>query len=97
MRPFPISALVESEPTKVQLNATASHETSLCKYGPLDVPTRVQKRSKRQVVDYGNAPSQNSRGLTVHQALRSSANEPASIVSRLFGSHLSGRAPPSNS
>lgn len=97
LRPFPVSALAESATTNIQPNATASYETSLCKYGPLDVPTRVQKRGKRQVVDYGNAPSQNSRELTVQHVLRSSAEEPAGIVSLLLGSHLSGRAPPSNS
>ena len=97
LRPFPVSALAESEATNSPLNATASYETSLCKYGPLDVPTRVQKRGKQQVVDYEGAASQNSRELTSHQILLSSAEEPAGIVSLIFGSHLSGRAPPSNS
>ena len=64
LRPFPVSALAESEATNTQLNATASYETSLYKYGPLDVPTRVQKRGKRQVVDYGNTPSHNNRELS---------------------------------
>lgn len=97
LRPFPVSALADSEATNTQLNATSSNETSLYKYGPLDVPTRVQNRGKRQLVDYGNAPSQNRRELTVNQVLFSSADEPAGIVSLSFGSHLSGRAPPSNS
>jgi hypothetical protein len=92
-----MSAPAESEATNTRLNATASYETSLCKYGPLDVPSRVQKRGKRQVVDYESAASQNSRELTVHQVLLSSAEETAGIVSFLFGSHLSGRAPPFNS
>jgi hypothetical protein len=95
--PFPVSALAESEATNTQLKATASYETSLYKDGPLDVPTRVQKRGKRHVMDYGNAPSQNSRELTGQQVLLSSADEPASSVSLSLGSHLSGRAPPSNS
>jgi hypothetical protein len=97
LRPFPVSALAESRVTNTQINATTSYETSLYKYGPLDVPTRMQKRGKRQVVDYGNAPSQNSRELTVQQVLLSSADEPAGVVSLSFESHLSGRAPPSNS
>ena len=97
LRPFPVSALAESEATNTQLNATASYEISLYKYGPLDVPTRVQKRGKRQLVDYGNAPSHNNRELPVQQVLLSSAGEPTGIVSLSFGSHLSGRAPPSNS
>ncbi len=97
LRPFPVSALAESGATNTQLNASASYENSPYKYGPLDVPTRVQKRGKRQVVVYGNAPSENSRELTVQQVLPSTADEPAGIVSLSFESHLSGRAPPSNS
>lgn len=97
LRPFPVAALAESDATNSQLNATTSCETSLYKYGPLDVPTRVQKRGKRQVVDYGNAPSQNNRALPVEQIFLSSASEPARIVTLSFGSHSSGRAPPSNS
>jgi hypothetical protein len=101
LRPFPVSALADSlagsEATNTQLNAPASNETSLCKYGPLDVPTRVQKRGKRQLVDYGNTPSHNSRELTVQQVPLSTAGEPAGIDFLSFGSHLSGRAPPSNS
>ena len=97
LRPFPVAALAGSEATNSQLNATASHETSLYKYGPLDVPTRLQKRGKRQLVDYGNAPSQNNRELPVQQVLLSNADEPAGTVSLSFKSHLSGRAPPSYS
>lgn len=96
LRPFPVSAFTESKATSTRLNA-ATYETSLYKYGPLDVPTRVQKRGKRQVVDYASSDSQTSRELTSHQILLSSAEEPAGIVSLLFGSHLSGRAPPSKS
>lgn len=96
LRPFPVFALEESEGTSTQPNATASHETSLYKYGPIDVPTRVPKPGKRQVVDYGNAPFQNSRELTVQQVLLT-ADEPDIILSLSFESHLSGRAPPSNS
>jgi hypothetical protein len=97
LRPFPVSALAESEATNTPLSATASYESSLYKHGPLDVPARLQTRGKRQVVDYGNAPSQNSCELTVQQVLISSAGKRAGIVSLSFESHLSGRAPPSNS
>ena len=96
LTPFPVSELAETEATSIQFDPTVSYETSLYKYGPLDVPTRVQKRGKRQVVDPWNAPSQNSRELTVHLVIHSSIDEPAGIVSLPYGSHLSGRAPPSN-
>src|SRR5688572_2296765 len=97
LRPFPVSALGECEATNTQLHATASYEPSLYQYGPLDVPARVQKSGKRQVVDYGNAPSQDSRELTVQQVLLSGADKPAGNVSFSFELYLSGRAPPSNS
>ena len=97
LRPFPVSALAESETTKVELNVAASYGASLYKYGPLDVPSRIQKRGKRQVVDYANPPFQNTREVTVQQVLFSSADEPAAIVSLSFRSHLPGRAPPANS
>ena len=97
LRPFPVAGLAESEATNPQFDATASYGTPLYKYGPLDVPTRVQKRGKRQIVDLGNAPSQYRRQLTIYQVLLSSTYEPVNIVSLPFGSHLSGRAPPSNS
>ena len=97
LRPFPASALAHSEARTPHLNATSSYEVSRCKYGPLDVPTRIQKRGKRQVVDFGNGPSQNSRELTVQHVLLSSAEKPDGIVSLLSGTHLSGRAPPYHS
>jgi hypothetical protein len=94
LRPFPVSALAEAEASNTQPNATASYKTSLCKYGPLDVPARVQNRGKRQVVDYGNPPSQSSRELAAHQVLLSGASEPVGVASLLFGSGPTGRAPP---
>ena len=97
LRPFPVSTLAESEATNTELNAIPSYQASLYKYGPLDVPARAQTRGKRQVMDYGNGPSQNSHEITIQQVLFSSVDEPAPIVSLSFGSPLSGRAPPSNS
>ena len=94
LRPFPVSALAQSEATNTQPNMSASFEISLSRYGPVDVPTLVQKRIKRPVVDHGNTPSQNSRELTVQRAVLSSANESAGIVSPFFESHLSGRVAP---
>jgi len=94
LTPFPLSALHADEATNAQRPATASNGTSLPKYGPLDVPTRVQQRGKRQLAEYGNPPSQSSRVLTVRQALFPETGEPVDIVSLLCGSRSSGRAPP---
>jgi hypothetical protein len=94
LRPFPVSGLAEAEATNTQLYPNTSNETSTSKYGPLDVPTRVQKRGKRQVVDYGNPPSQSSRELTAHPFLLPVTGEAVDIVSLLFGSRTPSRAPP---
>lgn len=87
-------ALAESEATNTHLNATASSETSLRKYGPLHVPTRVQKRGKRQVVDYWNLPSQSNRKLTAHRVLPPDTGQAVDIVSLLLGLRCTGRGPP---
>ena len=92
LRPFPVSSLEESDATNPQHNA--SHEASLCQYGPLDVPTPLQKRGKRrQVVDYGNPPS-HSGELTAQQILLPDTAEAVDIVFLLFTSFSPGRAPP---
>ena len=97
LTPFPVSALAEDEATNAQCHDTASSETLLRKYGPLDVPIRVQKRGKRQVADYANPPSQVSRRLTASQILLPETGEPLGIVFLLFGSRSTGRAPPFSS
>lgn len=96
LTPFPVSTLAEDEATNTHRHATTSSETSLRKYGPLDVPTRVQNRGKRQHADYGNPPSQSGRVLTVRQVLLPETGEPMGLVSLLFGSRSAGRAPPFN-
>jgi hypothetical protein len=94
LRPFPISAFAESEVTNTQLTVSASYQKSPGKYGPLDVPTRAQKRGKRQVVDYANPPSQSNREVVAHQILLPDSGEAVDIISLLFGSRFTGRSPP---
>jgi len=94
LRPFPVSALAKSEATNTQFNPTASYETSLCKYGPLGAPTQVQKRGKRQGADYVDQPSESARELAAHQVLLPDTGADVDIVSLLFGSRSTGRAPP---
>jgi hypothetical protein len=94
LTPFPVSALQNDEATNARRPSQISNETSLRKYGPLDVPTRVQKRGKRQVADYGNPPSHSSRVLIVRQVLLPETGEPIGIASLLCGLHSTGRAPP---
>src|SRR5687767_8486074 len=94
LRPFPVSGLAESAATNSQLCANASHETSPSKYGPLDIPTRVQNRGKRHVVDYGNPPSHSNRELTAHVVLLPITGEAVDIASLRLGSRTPSRAPP---
>jgi len=93
LTPFPVSVLAEAEATDTQLCATALYEISLRKYGPLDVPTRVQ-RGKRPALDYGYPSFQTNRELAAHRVLIRDAGEPVRIVSVLSRSRSTGRAPP---
>jgi len=98
LRPFPVFPFPEFEATNTQPYSTPSLETSPSKYGPLDVPTRVQKRGKRQVAaDYSNPPAQSSRALTGRQIFSPDTGHAAVAISSFFGVRSSGRAPPVNS
>lgn len=93
LTPFPISALTQVEEPNILLDARASHETSLYKYGPLDVPTQTQKRSKRQAVDFACQPAGGDCELLAYQC-PSFERESVHVVSILFVSRPAGRAPP---
>lgn len=93
LTPFPVSTLIRVEEPSIILDAGASHETSLYKYGPLDVPTQTQKRSKRQAVDFACPPSEGVRELLTYQC-PSCDRESVHVVSILFVSRPAGRAPP---
>ncbi len=94
LTPFPVSAITLDETTNNHPNATASRQTSLRQYGPLDVPAQTQKRGKRQAVDYGCPPSQDNRQPSPHQCLLSGVREPADFIPLPFVSRPAGRAPP---
>jgi len=95
LRPFPALE-------KVQLDATdgsfvdRSSRLTVFKSGPLDVPTQLQKRSKRFAVDalgpayrYSNKPSMRLYGCAEQQ--------PITVASIILVSFPSDRAPPLNS
>ncbi len=51
LRPFPTAVSSEQEPSTLSVvKDTAKSQFS--KYGPLDVPSQLQKRSKRQTIDF---------------------------------------------
>jgi hypothetical protein len=94
LTPFPVSALTRVESTSVLSVAKISHENSIFKHGPLDVPTQTQKRSKRQVEDFACPPSVSSQEP---RAILCSSfdHESVHIVYIPFVSRPAGRAPPS--
>ncbi|MDQ3665461.1 MAG: hypothetical protein M3410_02470 [Acidobacteriota bacterium] len=93
LTPFPLSSLSQVESTNVLFDAKTSHETSAYKYGPLDVPTQIQKRSKRQAVDFACPPSRGVHKLLSYLYPLSDGG-PVHIVSVLFVLRPAGRAPP---
>jgi hypothetical protein len=93
LTPFPVSALKAVDLRGFLLDAGPSNETSIYKYGPLDVPSQVQKRSKRQSIDLASVPARDtcdSQILRCPQCERESLN----VISRTFVSRPAGRAPP---
>jgi hypothetical protein len=99
LAPFHLPALARVEATNVNLEVKASHDIalykpSLYKYGPLDVPTQTQKRSKRQAVDFACLPSGRNREIPTYRSSPPEL-EPFHIVSVVLVSPSAGRAPPS--
>jgi len=93
LTPFPSSALTRAETAKIPSDAKSWLENSLHKYGPLDVPTQTQKRSKRQAVDFAFPPFAAVLALPTY-LYPSSDHEPFFIVSVIFVARPAGRAPP---
>jgi hypothetical protein len=99
LTPFYPPSVARVEATNLQLDTKGSHDIafykpSLYKYGPLDVPTQTQKRSKRQAVDFACPPSARTREIPTCR-ISSPEHEPFHIVSVVFVSPQAGRAPPS--
>jgi len=89
LTPFPVAEIQDANGS---FDLKATSEISLSKYGPLDVPTQNQKRSKRQSVDPTSPTS-----TEVCQPFTSSIFiEDGSVVldSIPFVPHSTGRAPP---
>ena len=92
LTPFPISALLELG--EASSTAKPAEQISNHKYGPLDVPTQHQKRSKRQAepLDFLVTRTECEVPTTLHS---SAAHEGSAIVSVRVVSQFAGRAPPS--
>jgi hypothetical protein len=86
LTPFPVSAVPQLEETN-RLTA------GIAKYGPLDVPSKIRKSSKRQTTDSAVELSAAARRF-VTIAAQYSGNESLQLESVLFVSRPVGRAPP---
>lgn len=96
LTPFPVSTLAIDEAADRQFSAEASQKVALYKYGPLDVPPQNQKRTKRHIAEFVNAPSGIVRKLP--PCIYSSCDQqPPHVGSALFVSRLAGRDPPFSS
>ena len=91
LRPFPVSNQVE-EPHVFSVVKDVGGLTRST-YGPLDVPSQVQKRSKRQTTDFGPRPVIESNDDLVLVSHRFE-NKSVQLSASLFVSRPSGRAPP---
>lgn len=90
LTPFPVSAQEQDAGFAV---SNAFVEISLSQYGPLDVPARAQKRSKRYAVDFAAPGSPAIRdAATVSFTLPN--DEAIDVASVMFVARPSGRAPP---
>ena len=92
LTPFPVSNLLQVEETN-GLSVAKDGGPARSTYGPLDVPSQVQKRSKRQTTDFGPQPvieNDEDVALIAH----SFEYQSIQLRSSLFVSRPSGRAPP---
>lgn len=90
LTPFPVSQVAE---TKDLSSADEASNSSFAKYGPIDVPSPVQKRGKRQTTDFAvNSAVADSQlvAFTRHYA----ADESSQLRPSRFVCRSAGRAPP---
>lgn len=93
LTPFPTSNLARAEAANVLSEAKVSDQTSLYKYGPLDVPAQSQKRNKRQALDLAGPPTVAAREIPNNLYLLATS-EPLDVLCVPSVSRPAGRAPP---
>lgn len=93
LTPFPVSNQLQIEEPNGLSVAKDAGGKSLSKYGPLDVPSQLQKRGKRQTTDFASHPQAENCpaiALVSHYLVDESVRlRPSLSVSR-----PAGRAPP---
>jgi hypothetical protein len=93
LTPFPVTTSLQIEEPDVLSLAKEAGGLSLLKHGPLDVPSQLQKRTKRQTTDFAFQPSAEDRPL-VTLGWNYRQDESVLLTSSLFVSRPAGRAPP---
>lgn len=90
LTPFPVSTTTQTADLSV---SNTYEKTSRIRYGPLDVPSQNQKRSKRQLLDLAGPVLAGTQHVAPEWSAASeydSTNAPAV----LFVARPAGRAPP---
>ena len=92
LTPFPVSNLLQiEEPSRLSVATDTGDLTRT--YGPLDIPSQHQKRSKRQTTDFGSQP-QVENSPSVAFISHRFEDESVQLRSTLSVSRPAGRAPP---
>lgn len=93
LRPFPNPTHSQVEESGTVKDAGELNQVSLSKYGPLDVPTQVQKRSKRHALELASGTS--ARSQSSFTPIASPFHyEPHTVKAFPFVASRLGRAPP---
>jgi hypothetical protein len=90
LTPFPVSDQLQPDGLSVARNAG---DLTRSTYGPLDVPSKVQKRSKRQSTDFGPQPVAETN-QDVALISHSFEDKSVQLIPSWFVSRPSGRGPP---
>ena len=93
LTPFPVSNLLQIEESNGLSVAKGAGGLTRSRYGPLDVPSPVQKRSKRQTTDFGPQPQVENSPAVVFVSYPFE-DESIQLRSTLFVYRPAGRAPP---
>jgi len=93
LTPFPVSAL--SQVTEIHGLEPAAEVggSAPAKYGPLDVPSPIQKRNKRQTADFTFPPAVRASQFVIFRQYYSTVQS-IQLRSSLLVSRPAGRAPP---
>ena len=94
LTPFPMPSMASNEIAAGHSRIRTSAESSVPKYGPVYVPTRLQKGNKRQAVDYFYPPFQVNHALAVTRVSFRGGDQDDRVSSAHFSLSLADRAPP---